>query len=69
MKYRLTDSTIKVAKPKPDGKPVKVSDGGGLFLLVNRVGKYWRYNYRYNGKQRALAVFLSCLCRSEQVLF
>ena len=56
MKYRLTDSAIKAAKPKPDGKPVKVSDGGGLFLLVNRVGKYWRYNYRYNGKQRTLAV-------------
>ena len=24
--------------------------------MVNRVGKYWRYNYRYNGKQRTLAV-------------
>jgi integrase len=55
MKYRLTDSAIKAAKPKEDGKPIKLSDGGGLYLLVNQVGKYWRFNYRYSNKQKTLS--------------
>lgn len=56
MKYKLTDSAIKAAKPKEDGKPVKLSDGGGLCLHVKTTGKYWRYNYRYNNKQKTLAI-------------
>lgn len=56
MKYQLTDSAIKAAKPKEDGKPSKISDGGGLCLLVKNTGKYWRFNYRYNNKQKTLAL-------------
>ena len=35
----------------------KIVDGRGLYLLVvpNR-GRYWRYNYRFNGKQKTLAL-------------
>lgn len=42
----------------PEGrKQIKLSDAGGLFLLVNdRGGKYWRMNYRFDGKQRTLAI-------------
>lgn len=57
MKGKLTDTAIKNATPNPEtGKPVKMSDGGGLYLLVNDAGKYWRYAYRYDGKQKDLAL-------------
>ncbi|WP_409079826.1 Arm DNA-binding domain-containing protein [Pusillimonas sp. SM2304] len=52
---RLTDSLIRSAKA--DGKPVKLSDGGGLYLMVMpQGGKYWRYAYRFVGKQKTLAL-------------
>jgi hypothetical protein len=42
---------------KPQAKPYKVSDGKGLFLLVNPDGaKYWRMAYRFAGKQKTLAL-------------
>jgi transposase-like protein len=35
----------------------KLSDGEGLYLLVVPTGgRYWRYNYRFNGKQKTLAL-------------
>lgn len=45
---------------KPRDRDYKVSDGGGLYLLVKINGsKYWRLNYRHQGKQKtsALGVF------------
>jgi len=53
---KLTDTQVRKAKPKRDGKPYSLSDGGGLFLYVERNGKYWRYNYRINGKQKTLSI-------------
>lgn len=50
----LTEMAIKKAKPKD--KPYKMTDGGGLYLLVSATGKYWRYNYRYLGKFKTLAL-------------
>jgi integrase len=52
----LTDAFIKNTKPsdKPSGD--KHTDGQGLYLLVNSVGKYWRMNYRFLGKQKTLAL-------------
>jgi len=42
---------------KPKAKPYKISDGKGLFLLVNPDGaKYWRLAYRFDAKQRTLAL-------------
>lgn len=51
----LTDTFIK--QTKWSGKPVgdKHSDGGGLYLHITKVGKYWRMAYRYGGKQKTLA--------------
>ena len=49
----LTDTAIRNAKPGE--KPYKLSDGDGLYLLVNAVGKYWRFNYRFAGQQKTLA--------------
>ena len=50
----LTDTATRQAKPKD--KPYKLSDSGGLYLLVNTTGKYWRLNYRFAGKQKTLAL-------------
>lgn len=51
----LNDLAIK--KAKPEAKPYKMTDGGGLYLLVEPKGsKYWRLAYRYAGKQKTLAL-------------
>src|SRR5262249_41536722 len=45
-----TDTAIKTAKPR--GKAFKLSDGGGLHLLVSPNGsKLWRFRYRFNGTE------------------
>ncbi len=50
----LTDAKIKAAKPA--GKPYKLSDGEGLYLLVQPNGaRLWRFKYRYGGKEKLLA--------------
>jgi hypothetical protein len=36
--------------------PRKLFDGAGLYLLVApNGGRYWRYNYSFNGKQKTLS--------------
>jgi integrase len=50
----LSDPAIK--KAKPTDKPYKLSDGKGLYLLVNAAGKYWRMDYRFGGKRKTLAL-------------
>ena len=50
----LTD--LKVRSIKPTDKAQKISDGAGLILHVTPAGgKYWRFNYRYDGKQKTLS--------------
>jgi integrase len=52
---KLTDTAIRNAKPQD--KPYKIADGGGMYLQVNPTGsKYWRLKYRFNGKQKVLAL-------------
>ncbi|MES9942094.1 MAG: integrase arm-type DNA-binding domain-containing protein [Candidatus Thiodiazotropha sp. 6PLUC2] len=51
----LTDSAIRNAKPKE--KNYKLADGGGLYLLVTtKGGKWWRLDYRFNGKRKTLSM-------------
>lgn len=50
----LTDTVIRQAKPSE--KPRKLADGGGLYLLVNQTGKYWRWKYRFRGKEKLMAL-------------
>ncbi len=52
---KLTATGVQQAKGQ--AKPTKLQDGGGLYLLVNPSGtKYWRYNYRFAGKRKTLAL-------------
>ena len=51
-KDKLTELTIKQTKPRE--KEYKLSDGGGLYLLVHpRGSKYWRFDFRFLGKQKS----------------
>jgi len=51
----LTDA--KIRNTKPEAKPVKLADGGGLYLEVRPTGaKLWRYRYRIAGKENVFAV-------------
>ncbi|MBA6413969.1 integrase arm-type DNA-binding domain-containing protein [Parahaliea sp. F7430] len=53
--HKLTATAIKNAKP--ESKPRKLADGGGLYLLIDPKGrKYWRYDYRYVSKRKTLAL-------------
>ena len=52
VKEKLSEKTIKKIKHKP--KQFKLSDGGGLYLLVHPNGsKYWRFDFRMHGKQKS----------------
>lgn len=51
----LTDTAVRNAKPQT--KPYKISDSGGLHLLIQTNGaKLWRLAYRFAGKQKTLAL-------------
>jgi hypothetical protein len=50
-------SDARVRNTKSGARPVKLSDAGGLHLLVQPHGsKLWRMAYRFDGKQRTLAL-------------
>jgi len=50
-------SELAVRKAKPSAKPYKLFDGDGLFLSVQPSGgKWWRYKYRFAGKEKLLAL-------------
>ena len=52
---KLTPVTIK-AKAKSGATPFKLTDGKGLYPLVNPNGAwYWRMAYRFGGLQKLLA--------------
>ena len=51
----LTDTAIRNAKPR--AKPFKLNDGGGLFLLMMPSGgKWWRFRYMMDGKEKLLSL-------------
>jgi integrase len=50
-------SEAQVRNAKPSGRPVKMADGGGLYLAVMpKGGRYWRFDYRFLGKRKTLAL-------------
>ncbi|MBF0461265.1 MAG: tyrosine-type recombinase/integrase [Magnetococcales bacterium] len=50
----LTDTAIRAEKPRD--KPFKMTDGGGMYLLVNKAGKYFRLDYTFQGTRKTLAI-------------
>lgn len=53
----LTDTAIR--KAKPAAKPLKMTDGGGLYLLLRPDGaRWWRWDYRrpVTGKRNTLSL-------------
>ena len=52
----LSESDISATKVPHGRNQFKVSDGGGLYLLVKSSGRYWKLAYRFDGKQKSLAL-------------
>ncbi len=51
----LTATTVRNAKP--NSKTQKLFDGRGLYLEISpRGGKWWRYKYRFNGKEKRISL-------------
>ena len=51
----LTDTAIRNAKPQV--KSIKLSDADGLYLLLNpNRSKWWRLDYRFEGKRKTLSM-------------
>jgi len=50
-------TSVQVKQEKPKEKPSKLADGKGLYLYITTKGqKYWRYDYRFAGKRKTLAL-------------
>lgn len=51
----LTDTEAR--KTPPEGRPLKLFDGGGLYLLIKPNGsRWWRLKYRVAGKEQLLSL-------------
>jgi len=49
-------TNIAIRNAKPAGKPVRLFDGGGLYVEISPSGgKLWRWKYRFDGKEKRLA--------------
>lgn len=52
---KLTHAALRSAKPTQ--KPYKLSDGGGLYLLVNPNGaSWWRFKYQFENREKLLSL-------------
>ena len=50
-------SATGVSKAKASEKPQKLTDGGGMYLLIQPTGaKLWRMDYRFENKRKTLAL-------------
>jgi integrase len=51
----LTDTAIR--RSKPSERPYKLSDGGGLHLLITPAGgRLWRWKYRFDSAEKLMAL-------------
>src|SRR5271168_4026623 len=50
-------TVVSIQNAKASRRPAKLFDGGGLFLLVTPSGnKWWRFKYRFGGKEKLLSL-------------
>ncbi len=52
----LTDTFVRQVKHKGSEIGERYADGGGMYLRVKAAGRYWRMDYRFNGKAKTLAL-------------
>ncbi|MGJ7498332.1 tyrosine-type recombinase/integrase [Variovorax sp. RT4R15] len=52
----LTDTFVRQVKHKGSLIGERYADGGGMYLRVKAAGKYWRLDYRIEGKPKVLAL-------------
>jgi len=52
----LKEIQVRQAKLADGTKRKKLSDGDGMYLLLTPTGKYWRFDYRFAGKRKTLAL-------------
>ncbi|MNX26933.1 putative prophage CPS-53 integrase [compost metagenome] len=52
----LTDTFVKQVKHKGAEIGERYADGGGMYLRVKAAGKYWRLDYRIDGKAKTLGL-------------
>ena len=51
----MTPESVRAAKPA--AQAIKIFDERGLFLLISPSGgKWWRFRYRFNGKENLLSL-------------
>jgi hypothetical protein len=56
-RYHQMISEIRIRSVKPTERPYKLTDTRGLYLYVMPNGsRYWRLNYRFDGRQKTLAM-------------
>ncbi len=50
-------TTKEIENAKPGSKPHKLTDGGGLCLLISPTGaRLWRFRYRFSGTEKMMAL-------------
>jgi integrase len=50
-------SDVSIRRARPADKPLRLFDGGGLYLEISPTGsKLWRWKYRFAGKEKRLAL-------------
>ncbi|NGZ06115.1 MAG: integrase arm-type DNA-binding domain-containing protein [Magnetococcales bacterium] len=52
----LTDTAIRNARIPNGKKMLKLTDGDGMYLLVNQAGRYFRFDFAYDGRRKTLAL-------------
>lgn len=52
----LTDTGLRQLKANPQVRRFKLTDSGGLYLLVDGPGRYWRMDYTYAQRRKTLAI-------------
>lgn len=50
-------TNVAISKAKPTGKTQRLFDSGGMYLEISPAGgKWWRWKYRYGGKEKRLSL-------------
>ena len=64
---KLTDTQIRLAKPRD--RAYKIFDADGLYLQVNpQGGKWWRFKYRWEGREKLLSLGRNDLSRRAGIV-